>query len=155
MCSLKRSILSAIQTPGQTLAFRECLAEDHGAACTASHRALWTDFPLCGATVGGNWGTERGNDGCSSPTCFLGGVKRIWGTTPYSWKRTTAIVWAQAARLVLGAKSRRAWIMWIGRHSRTKRNRDRSREQAWQESCLGGSAWPKGYFLGLMHSRSR
>lgn len=151
----RSSISSTIQTSGHTLALSECLAEDHGATCTASHRALWTDFPLDGATVGGRWGTDRGKDGRSSPTCFLGGVKRIWGTRPYSWKRTVAIAWAQAGRLVLGVKNKRAWIMWIGRHSRTKRERDRAREQTWQESCFGGSAWLKGLFLGMMRSRSR
>lgn len=57
-----------IQTSGHTLALRECLAEDHGAACIASHSAIRTDFPLDGATAGGSWETERGKDARSSPT---------------------------------------------------------------------------------------
>lgn len=69
-------ILFGIQTSGHTLALRECLAGNHGAACTASHRALRTDFPLGGATAGGRLGTESGNDARSSLNCFLGGVKR-------------------------------------------------------------------------------
>lgn len=45
--------MSRIQTSGHTLALRECLAEDHGAACTASHSAMLTDFALDRGTAGG------------------------------------------------------------------------------------------------------
>lgn len=147
---------TATQTSGQALVLSDCLADDHGATCTTSHKAFCTIFPLDGAKVGRIWRTEQENVGRSSPACFLGGVKRIGGTRPYNWKRIMATVWIQAGRLVLGVKRERAWIMWIGRHSRTKRESDSARDRTWLQSHSGGFAWLAGVFLGLLvHSRLR
>lgn len=144
------------QTSGHTLDLRECFAETHWPVCTASHSAIVTSFPLdFPDSTGEKLPTGSGNTARSSTARCHWGVKRSWGTRLYSWKRNAATALTQAGILVLGLRSMRAWMIWKGEQSATKRDRDRVRERSWQEICFRRSSWLTATCRDFKHSRHR